>query len=85
MQLPLQALSQALLPVEIGTLDGYHSIIANFQLDPKYGEDALQKWYSIQTFLDCVLTNVNQSDNDNSNDNKNGQDELTEDDKHGQE
>ena len=85
MQQPLQALSQALLPDEIGTLDGYYSIIANFQLDPKDGEDALQRWYSIQIFFDCVLASVNQSDNDNSNDNENGQDELTEDDEHGQE
>ena len=80
-QQTLQALSQALLPDELGTLDGYHSIIANFQLDPKDGEEALRSGNSIQAFLDCVLASVKQSDNDN----ESGQEEMKEDEEQRQE
>jgi len=55
----LQSLTSALLPDENGSLDGYHSVIANFRLDPKDGETALfQGNNPIQGFLDCVLASV---------------------------
>lgn len=57
-QQTLRALSQAILPDEQGQLDGYHSVIANFQLDPRDGEAALTSGNPIQAFLDCILASV---------------------------
>lgn len=39
-------------------MEGFHSILANFQLDPKDGQEALVGGNPIQAFLDCVLKSV---------------------------
>ena len=40
-------------------MDGYHSVLANFQLDASDGQQALSEGKSpIQAFLDCVLASV---------------------------
>jgi hypothetical protein len=57
-QQTLRALSQALMPDDEGSLDGYNSVIANFQLDPQDGQTALAAGNPIQAFLDCVLAAV---------------------------
>lgn len=57
-QQTLRALTQALVPDDVGSLEGYHSVIANFQLDPKDGEAALAAGNPIQAFLDCILASV---------------------------
>ena len=57
-QQTLRALSSALTPDETGSMEGYHSIIANFQLDPQDGEAAMAAGNSIQAFLDCILASV---------------------------
>jgi 26S proteasome regulatory subunit N13 len=57
-QQTLRALSSALTPDETGSLEGYHSVIANFQLDPRDGEAALAAGNPIQAFLDCILASV---------------------------
>ena len=84
-QQTLQSLSQALLPDETGNLDGYHSVIANFQLDPKDGEEALRSGNPIQAFLDCVLASVKQKNSDSDNENDNGEEEMKDDEEHRQE
>ncbi len=49
----------ALLPDDNGSMDGYHSVLANFQLDAADGQQALSEGKSpIQAFLDCVLASV---------------------------
>jgi 26S proteasome regulatory subunit N13 len=63
-QQTLRALSQAMLPDEQGQLDGYHSVIANFQLDPRDGEAALTSGNPIQAFLDCVLASVEKEESE---------------------
>jgi len=57
-QQTLRALSQALVPDDEGSLEGYHSVIANFQLDPKDGEASIAVGNPIQAFLDCILASV---------------------------
>lgn len=57
-QQTLRALTQALVPDDEGSLEGYHSVIANFQLDPNDGQAALAAGNPIQAFLDCVLASV---------------------------
>jgi 26S proteasome regulatory subunit N13 len=57
-QQTLRALSSALAPDDTGSLEGYHSVIANFQLDPRDGEAALAAGNPIQAFLDCILASV---------------------------
>eukprot|EP00545_Synedropsis_sp_CCMP1620_P012105 CAMPEP_0119029724 /NCGR_PEP_ID=MMETSP1176-20130426/40667_1 /TAXON_ID=265551 /ORGANISM="Synedropsis recta cf, Strain CCMP1620" /LENGTH=346 /DNA_ID=CAMNT_0006986077 /DNA_START=47 /DNA_END=1087 /DNA_ORIENTATION=+ len=57
-QQTLRALTQALVPDDEGNLEGYHSVIANFQLDPNDGQAALAAGNPIQAFLDCVLASV---------------------------
>lgn len=57
-QQTLRTLTLALSPDEMGSVEGYHSIIANFQLDPKDGEQALASGNPVQAFLDCVVASV---------------------------
>jgi 26S proteasome regulatory subunit N13 len=61
-QQTLNSLSNALYPDEQGSLDGYHSVIANFQLDPMDGEAALAAGNPIQAFLDCILASVSREE-----------------------
>jgi len=61
----LRSLTSALLPDEDGSLEGYHSVICNFQLDPKDGQDALtQQSNPIQAFLDCIVKQVEREKKD---------------------
>jgi hypothetical protein len=58
-QQTLRSLSAALMPDDNGSMDGYHSVLANFQLDAADGQRALAAGQSpIQAFLDCVLASV---------------------------
>mmetsp|Transcript_17397 Transcript_17397/g.42259 ORF Transcript_17397/g.42259 Transcript_17397/m.42259 type:complete len:400 (+) Transcript_17397:90-1289(+) len=58
-QQTLRSLTMALMPDDNGSMDGYHSVIANFQLDAADGQAALSAGKSpIQAFLDCVLASV---------------------------
>jgi hypothetical protein len=55
----LRSLTSALLPDDNGSMDGYHSVLANFQLDASDGQRALSEGKSpIQAFLECVLASV---------------------------
>jgi hypothetical protein len=58
-QQTLRSLTAALMPDDNGSMDGYHSVLANFQLDAADGQRALSQGQSpIQAFLDCVLASV---------------------------
>ncbi|KAG7371006.1 UCH-binding domain containing protein [Nitzschia inconspicua] len=58
-QQTLRSLTAALMPDDNGSMDGYHSVLANFQLDAAHGQRALTSGQSpIQAFLDCVLASV---------------------------
>jgi hypothetical protein len=58
-QQTLRSLTMALMPDDNGSMDGYNSVLANFQLDPADGQAALNAGKSpIQAFLDCVLASV---------------------------
>jgi len=69
-QQTLRALSQALVPDDEGSLEGYHSVIANFQLDPKDGEASIAAGNPIQAFLDCVLASVEKEAKESTDTNK---------------
>jgi hypothetical protein len=57
-QATLRSLTAAMQPDHVGSMEGYHSVLANFQLDPANGEEALRNGNPIQAFLDCVLASV---------------------------
>lgn len=57
-QATLRSLTAAIQPDDDGSMEGYHSVLANFQLDPADGEEALRNGNPIQAFLDCVLASV---------------------------
>jgi len=58
-QQTLRSLTAALLPDDNGSTDGYHSVLANFQLDAADGQQTLtQSNNPVQAFLDCVLASV---------------------------
>jgi 26S proteasome regulatory subunit N13 len=58
-QQTLRSLTAALLPDDNGSMEGYHSVLANFQLDAQAGQAALTETNDpIQAFLDCVLASV---------------------------
>jgi 26S proteasome regulatory subunit N13 len=58
-QQTLRSLTAALMPDDHGSMDGYHSVLANFQLDAADGQRALAAGQSpVQAFLDCILANV---------------------------
>jgi 26S proteasome regulatory subunit N13 len=64
-QQTLRSLTQALLPDDNGNMDGFYSVLANFQLDPAPGQAAMVgagaaggNMDPIQAFLDCLLASV---------------------------
>jgi 26S proteasome regulatory subunit N13 len=58
-QQTLRSLTASLLPDDNGSMEGYHSVLANFQLDGQAGQAALTETNNpIQAFLDCVLSSV---------------------------
>lgn len=58
-QQTLRSLTAALLPDDNGSMEGYHSVLANFQLDAQAGQAALTETNNpIQAFLDCVLAST---------------------------
>lgn len=64
----LRSLTSALLPDDNGSMDGYQSVLANFQLDAADGQKALSEGKSpIQAFLDCVLASVEKEDAEKGN------------------
>lgn len=69
-QQTLRALSSALTPDETGSMEGYHSIIANFQLDPRDGEAAMAAGNPIQAFLDCILASVTKEEDESEEETK---------------
>jgi len=67
-QQTLRSLTSALLPDDNGSMDGYQSVLANFQLDAAEGQKALSEGKSpIQAFLDCVLASVEKEDAEKGN------------------
>jgi len=67
-QQTLRSLTSALLPDDNGSMDGYQSVLANFQLDAADGQKALSEGKSpIQAFLDCVLASVEKEDAEKGN------------------
>mmetsp|Transcript_18457 Transcript_18457/g.26947 ORF Transcript_18457/g.26947 Transcript_18457/m.26947 type:complete len:431 (+) Transcript_18457:64-1356(+) len=54
----LKSLTAALCDDEGGSLDGFNSILANFQLRPEDGAIAMAAGNPIQAFLDCILKSV---------------------------
>jgi hypothetical protein len=65
----LQSLTAALC--DDGSLDGFHSILANFQLRPEDGAVGLSQGNPIQAFLDCVLKSVQREKEEDTNESKN--------------
>jgi 26S proteasome regulatory subunit N13 len=58
-QQTLRSLTAALLPDDNGSMEGYHSVLANFQMDAQAGQAALTETNNpIQAFLDCVLSST---------------------------
>jgi len=57
-QQTLRSLTLALMPDDNGNMDGFYSVLANFQLDPADGQEAMASNNPIQAFLDCVLKSV---------------------------
>jgi len=57
-QQTLRSLTQALLPDDTGNMDGFYSVLANFNLDPADGQDAMAQNNPIQAFLDALLASV---------------------------
>lgn len=58
-QSSLRALTAALLPDEdSGDFSGMYSVLANFQLDPAHGHDAIAAGNPIQAFLECLQASV---------------------------
>lgn len=80
-QQTLRSLTAALLPDDNGSMDGYHSLLANFQLDASDGQKALAEGQSpVQAFLDCVLASVqNDKAEDEKEESKDGDAEMKED------
>lgn len=58
-QQTLRSLTAALLPDDTGSLDGYHSVLANFNM-AEHAQEALNNNSNnpIQAFLECVLKSV---------------------------
>jgi len=58
-QQTLRSLTAALLPDDTGSMDGYHSVLANFQM-AEGAQEALQNNSNnpVQAFLECVLKSV---------------------------
>lgn len=68
-QQTLRSLTAALLPDDNGSMDGYHSVLANFQMDAADGQQALSETNNpIQAFLDCVLASVEKESKEESKD-----------------
>jgi UCH-binding domain len=68
-QQTLRSLTSALVPDDNGSMDGYHSVLANFQLDAADGQRALAETNNpIQAFLDCVLASVEKEQAEETND-----------------
>jgi hypothetical protein len=62
-QQTLRSLTSALIPDDNGSMDGYHSVLANFQLDAAAGQQTLTETNNpIQAFLDCVLASVDKKE-----------------------
>jgi 26S proteasome regulatory subunit N13 len=54
-QQTLRTLTSTMMPDDSGDLSGLYSVLANFQLDPVDGQDAVTKGNPIQAFLDCLI------------------------------
>jgi hypothetical protein len=68
-QQTLRSLTSALVPDDHGSMDGYHSVLANFQMDAADGQRALTESNNpIQAFLDCVLASVEKEKEEEGND-----------------
>lgn len=55
-QQTLRHLTATLMPEE--DWSGFYTVLANFQLDPADGQDAIAAGNPVQAFLDCVLASV---------------------------
>ncbi|CAB9502695.1 Proteasome complex subunit Rpn13 ubiquitin receptor [Seminavis robusta] len=66
-QQTLRSLTMALLPDDTGSMDGYHSVLANFNM-AEGAQEALQNNSNnpIQAFLECVLKSVEKEGKDDT-------------------
>ena len=78
-QQTLRSLTAALMPDDVGGMDGYHSVLANFQLNPQDGEAALRAGNPIQAFLDCVLASVSEESEETKEEEETKQEEESKD------
>jgi len=68
-QQTLRSLTAALVPDDNGSMDSYHSVLANFQLDATAGQQTLNETNNpIQAFLDCILASVEKDKKEESKD-----------------
>ena len=62
-QQTLRSLSAAVQPDDAGSMEGYHSVLANFSLDASAGQATLTETNNpIESFLECVLASVQKDD-----------------------
>lgn len=64
-QQTLRHLTATLLPDE--DWSGFYTVLANFQLDPADGQDAIAAGNPVQAFLDCVLASVKKEQEEKNN------------------
>lgn len=66
-QQTLRSLTMALMPDDNGSMEGYHSVLANFAMQ-EHAQEALQNnsGNPIQAFLECVLKSVEKDKEDKS-------------------
>jgi hypothetical protein len=58
-QQTLRSLTAALQPDDAGSMEGYHSVLANFNMDANAGHATLTQTNNpIEAFLECVLASV---------------------------
>ena len=67
-QQTLRSLTATLLPDDAGDLTGLYSVLANFQLDPADGQQAIAVGNPIQAFLDALLKKVQKEQADKKDD-----------------
>lgn len=80
----LRSLTAALLPDDTGSMDGYYSVLANFNLDGAQESLIANHNNSLQAFLECVLKSVEKEkeeqdggDDDKKKEEEEGKDEET--------
>jgi len=77
-QQTLRSLTSALIPDDHGNMDGFHSVLANFQFDPNDGQPSLVGGNPIQAFLDLCPSSVEKEGTKEEEEEKNNEDDDAE-------